>query len=72
MLVRMLAAVVFTLSLSFLGTKSMADDNVPLPKMPEGAGKTDADAPKAFTKTASGLQYRVLRQGTGKKPTAAN
>lgn len=72
MLVRMLAAVVFTLSLSFVGIESMADDNVPLPKMPEGAGKADADAPKAFTKTASGLQYRVLRQGTGKKPTAAN
>lgn len=50
----------------------MAEDNVPLPKMPENAGKADADAPKVFTKTASGLQYRVLRQGTGKKPTAAN
>jgi len=72
MLVRMLAAVVLTLSLSFVGTESMAQDNVPLPKMPEGAGKTDADAPKSFTKTASGLQYRVLRAGAGKKPTASN
>jgi FKBP-type peptidyl-prolyl cis-trans isomerase len=72
MLVRTLAAVVFTLFLSFLGTESMAQDNVPLPKMPEGAGKTDANAPMAFTKTASGLQYRVLREGKGAKPKATN
>ncbi len=72
MLVRMLAAAVFSLSLFLSGMTIMADDNVPLPKLPEGAGKTDADAPKTFTKTASGLQYRVLRNGAGKKPTAAN
>jgi len=72
MLVRMLAAAVFSLSLSLSGMTIMADDNVPLPKLPEGAGKTDADAPKTFTKTASGLQYRVLRQGAGAKPKATN
>jgi FKBP-type peptidyl-prolyl cis-trans isomerase FkpA len=72
MLVRMLAAALFSLSLTFSGMTVMAEDNVPHPKLPEGAGKMDADAPKAFTKTASGLEYRVLRQGTGKKPTAAN
>lgn len=72
MLVRMLAAVVLTLSLSLLGTESMAQENVPLPKLPQGAGQADANAPMTFTKTASGLQYRVLREGKGKKPTAAN
>ncbi len=72
MLVRMLAAAVFSLSLTFSGMTIMAEDNVPHPKLPEGAGKMDADAPKAFTKTASGLQYRVLRNGTGKKPEAKN
>jgi FKBP-type peptidyl-prolyl cis-trans isomerase len=35
-------------------------------------GKLDADAPKAFTKTASGLQYRVLRKGAGANPKASN
>lgn len=33
-------------------------------------GKIDADAPREFTKTASGLQYRILRKGSDKKPTA--
>ena len=43
---------------------------VPHPKLPSGAGKIDADAPKAFTTTASGLKYRVLRKGTGRMPAA--
>ena len=73
MLVRTLAVTVFALVLSFAGTQSMAQEqNIPLPKMPEGAGKPDANAPMMFTKTASGLQYRVLRQGSGSKPTATN
>ena len=66
MLVRMLAAAVFSLSLSLSGMTIMADDNVPLPKLPEGAGKTDADAPKTFTKTASGLQYRFCERAPAK------
>jgi FKBP-type peptidyl-prolyl cis-trans isomerase len=32
----------------------------------------DKDAPKEFSQTQSGLQYRILRKGNGKKPTAAN
>ena len=35
-------------------------------------GSTDKDAPKKFTTTASGLQYRILRKSKGKKPTAAD
>ena len=46
--------------------------DVPLPQLPLGAGKMDADAPKAMTKTSSGLQYRILRKGNGAKPKATN
>ncbi|NCX97158.1 MAG: hypothetical protein EBX35_00815 [Planctomycetia bacterium] len=49
----------------------MAAD-VPHPALPEGAGPIDADAPKAFTSTPSGLKYRVLRKGAGGKPKATN
>ena len=45
---------------------------VPHPQLPTGAGKLDADAPKTFQTTASGLKYRVLRQGPGGKPKATN
>jgi len=45
---------------------------VPHPQLPKGAGAIDADAPKAFASTASGLQYRVLRKGTGANPKASN
>jgi FKBP-type peptidyl-prolyl cis-trans isomerase len=52
----------------------MADESkeVPHPALPAGAGAIAADAPKAFTKTGSGLQYRVLRGGAGAKPKASN
>lgn len=33
-------------------------------------GKIDADASPEFTKTESGLEYRILRKGSEKKPTA--
>lgn len=51
-----------------------ADDakEVPLPKLPKGAGEVDKDAPKSFETTKSGLKYRVLRQGKGEKPKASN
>ncbi|MEC7445673.1 MAG: FKBP-type peptidyl-prolyl cis-trans isomerase [Planctomycetota bacterium] len=48
------------------------DDGVEFPKLPKGAGKIAADASKSFTKTDSGLQYRVLRKGTDKKPKATD
>ena len=53
-------------------TVAQAPQEVPHPALPAGAGKLDADAPKAFTKTASGLQYRVLRKGTGASPKASS
>jgi hypothetical protein len=43
---------------------------VPFPELPLGAGPIDSDAPKSFTTTTSGLRYRVLRQGSGAKPSA--
>ena len=50
----------------------MADDlkNVAFPELPKGAGKIDDGAAKTFTKTDSGLNYRILRAGDGAKPTA--
>ena len=48
------------------------DDGAEFPKLPKGAGKIAADASKSFTKTDSGLQYRVLRKGTDKKPKATD
>lgn len=49
---------------------AMADEVVPFPKLPEGAGAISAKAPKSFTATESGLKYRILRPGTANKPTA--
>ena len=48
------------------------DDGAEFPKLPKGAGKIVADASKAFTKTDSGLKYRVLRKGTDTKPKATD
>src|SRR5262245_59240455 len=59
--------------LLLMGEMVMAQEKeTPLPQLPEGAGKVDSDAPKSFTKTNSGLQYRILRKGTGAKPKATN
>ena len=67
---------VLLLSLAALiGTAALkAEDakEVKLPELPKGAGAVDADAPKTFTTTASGLKYRVLRKGTGAKPAATD
>ncbi|NQV28195.1 MAG: FKBP-type peptidyl-prolyl cis-trans isomerase [Rhodopirellula sp.] len=35
-------------------------------------GPDDPDAPAEFTETATGLKYRILRKGAGRKPTAAD
>ncbi|MDI1312816.1 FKBP-type peptidyl-prolyl cis-trans isomerase [Prosthecobacter sp.] len=48
----------------------MAEETVPFPKLPEGAGEISSKAAKTFTTTESGLKYRILRPGTGVKPTA--
>jgi FKBP-type peptidyl-prolyl cis-trans isomerase FkpA len=71
---RRMIGIVAALSLFFAGISNMAQEtkDVPLPQLPPGAGKMDADAPKSMTKTNSGLQYRILRKGTGVKPKATN
>jgi FKBP-type peptidyl-prolyl cis-trans isomerase FkpA len=55
-----------------MNLSSARAQEVPYPKLPAGAGQIAKDAPKQFTKTASGLRYRVLRAGTGKKPKATD
>lgn len=55
--------------------QTVADSQKPLtagpadPKERTEPGKIDADAPREFTKTESGLEYRILRKGSDKKPT---
>jgi FKBP-type peptidyl-prolyl cis-trans isomerase FkpA len=44
------------------------EKEVAYPELPKGAGEIDKDAPKTFTKTDSGLKYRILRKGKGAKP----
>jgi FKBP-type peptidyl-prolyl cis-trans isomerase len=68
---RSFAAALLTALCLFAMETAVAQD-VPHPPPPPRAGKVDADAPKAFTKTASGLQYRVLRKGAGAAPKASN
>ena len=51
------------------------DPGFPPPTSPKNIvqveiGPEDADAPKDFTTTESGLKYRILRKSDGKKPTA--
>jgi len=55
---------------SSVSSLTPADQEVPFPQLPEGASAIDADAPKTFAVTESGLRYRILRKGTGKMPTA--
>lgn len=45
---------------------------VPFPELPSGAGPIDEDATQEFTTTKSGLKYRILRTGNGKKPTLSS
>ena len=39
---------------------------------PAAMGTVDADAPQEFTKTASGLEYKILRKSEGRKPTSTD
>src|SRR5947208_3099257 len=55
-----------------VGLQAEEAKEVPMPTPPKGAGAIDADAPKTMTTTASGLKYRILRKGTGKKPVATD
>jgi FKBP-type peptidyl-prolyl cis-trans isomerase len=68
------AGVVLCAFAAFTLESVMAADpvEVPHPALPKGAGKLDADAPTTFAATPSGLQYRVLRKGTGGNPKASN
>lgn len=58
--------------------KTVQDSQQPLKAGPDdkqektAPGKIDANAPREFTQTPSGLKYRILRKTDGKKPTAAS
>ena len=67
-------AIAFGLSLiiSEVPVNAQESKEVPLPKLPAGAGKLDKDPPKTFTTTGSGLKYRVLRKGTRAAPKATD
>jgi FKBP-type peptidyl-prolyl cis-trans isomerase FkpA len=65
-------ATIVVLALSLLTPEFLMAADVPHPALPEGAGPIDADAPKEFSTTPSGLKYRVLRKGAGGKPKATN
>jgi len=69
----LLCGLTLTFTPCCLETAVAADSvEIPYPTLPAGAGKMDADAPKAFATNPSGLQYRVLRKGTGNSPRASN
>lgn len=65
------AAVAMFLSVG--GAKLTAQESTKEPAGKEvKQGPTDKDAPKEFTKTASGLQYKILRKSDGKRPKVSN
>jgi len=57
-----------------IGCDDFRNSPAPLKPAKGGAavepGPADVDAPEGFTKTPSGLAYRILRKSEGKKPTA--
>lgn len=58
----------FTHSILFLGLLMTACTAA----MAAEPGEKDEDAPEEFTKTKSGLEYRILRKGTGERPKATD
>ena len=68
----MLFGLAVVTSLFFLEESAVSSEpqSASFPKLPRGAGQIDAGAPTAFTATPSGLQYRILRAGKGRKPMA--
>jgi len=50
------------------GTGAGKPKTAELPDLPRGAGQMDANVPDELTRTRSGLYYRILRKGEGKKP----
>jgi len=70
------AVALLGLAMFFAEVALNADDKdkkeVPHPELPKGAGAIEKDAPKVFTKTDSGLEYRILRKGEEKKPKATD
>ena len=62
----------FCFCLALFSPEFLMAADVPHPTLPTGAGAIDADAPKEFSRTASGLKYRILRKGTGVNPKATN
>ena len=65
-------AIVFLSSFFFIPETMTVAADVDIPSIPAGAGALDANPPKEFTTTATGLQYRVLRTGTGVNPKGSN
>lgn len=66
------AAFGLSLLLAEVPVNAQESKEVPLPKLPAGAGKLDKDPPKTLTTTTSGLKYRVLRKGSGAAPKATD
>jgi FKBP-type peptidyl-prolyl cis-trans isomerase FkpA len=63
------ALVLFLLEVNVSCAKA---EDAPFPTLPTGAGEIAKDAPKKFTKTASGLRYRILRPGKDTMPKATD
>ena len=70
--VRVICVFSLSLLLAEVPLNSQETKDVPLPELPSQAGKADADAPKTFSTTPSGLKYRILRKGSGPKPKASD